>query len=153
MTLYDPALALEQVAAGLKQVALDPIPALNGYDYPPGTPILPAGIVMPPEINYRQTMRAGVITLEFEIHLLVTTAAGHEGSKSLWQYLNWGGPESLLALIDANPALGIVGVDGAPRVHAHVAAARPLGLDEMPPLESWAFGAAIAVPVHVTNKE
>ena len=117
---YNPDQGLEQVAAGLKRVALDPIPGLNGYDYPRSAPVLDAGMVVPPDINYREAMNVGVVSLDFEIWVLVGTSAGHEQQKSLWRYLNWGGPDSLLALLDANPSLGIVGADGTPRVDAHV---------------------------------
>jgi|SRR5687768_9023748 len=151
IVLYNPAEALEQVAAGLKRVAFDPITRLNGYDYPPGSPTFPAAIVAPPVIDYRQSMNLGVIALNFELVIIESSAAGHEQSKSLWQYLNWGGDNSILALIDATPSLGIVGADGEPRVHAHVASARALGLEELP--DAMAFGAALTTSVIVTNKE
>lgn len=153
MTLYNPEQALEQIAAGLKQVAFDPIPELNGYDFPTAAPQLPAAMVMPPPITYREAMRIGVVRLDFEIWLMVGSAAGHEQQKTLWPYLNWSGARSLLALLDANPSLGIVGADGLPRVDAHVMTSRPLGLDDMPPFESMVFGEALTVPVHVTNRK
>lgn len=149
--LYNPDEGLEQVAEGLKRVAFDAIPGLNGFDYPHSDPPLPAAIVVPPTIDYRGAMRVGTILLTFELHLYVGSSAGHEQQKSLWEYLNWGGPSSILALIDADPSLGIVGTDGEPRVHAHVSSARPLGLEELP--ASAAFGAALQTLVIVTNKE
>ena len=99
-------------------------------------------------------MNLGVIRLEFELHLIVGSSAGHQQQMSLWKYLNWAGPQSILALIDADPSLGIVGGDGEPRVDAHViGASRPLTLEELPSLETMTFGAAVPVTVLVTNKE
>jgi hypothetical protein len=150
---YNPDELLEQISERLKAVAFDPIPELTGFDYPPAVPILDAGVVMPPPIDYRVAMGLGVFQLMFELHLYVGSSAGHEQQKTLWKYLNPAGSRSILALIEANRSLGIVGSDGEPRVDAHVAAARPLGLDEMLPLDSFAFGTAFTVPVIVTNKE
>jgi hypothetical protein len=151
--LYNPNEGLEQICEGLRQVAFDPIAGLNGFDFPHGSPPLPAGIVVPPDIDYRLAMAKGVVGLNFELWVMVGSSAGHQQQKSLWRYLNWAGPQSIVALVDANRSLGIVGSDGAPRVEAHVARARRLTLDEMPPFESMAFGVAFETPVVVTNKE
>lgn len=150
---YNPEQGLQQVAAGLKRVAFDPIVTLNGFDYPVAAPPLDAGIVIPPEINYRVAMSVGVVQLDFELWIIVGSSAGHEQQKTLWPFLNWAGPKSILALIDADRSLGIVGADGQPRVNAHVASTRRITLDEMPPFETQTFGVAFEVPVTVTNRE
>lgn len=153
MTLYDPANLLQQIATALKQVALDPLgTTLNRFDYPHGAPPLPAGMVVTPEIDYRAAMAKGVFPLLYEIHLIGGVSAGHEQQKQLWDYLNPAGAKSIVALVDANPSLGIVGADSAPRVDAHVMRARRLTLDEMPPFETWVFGTALEVAVVVTNR-
>lgn len=153
MTAYDPAQAMDQITSGLVQVAFDPIAGLNGFPHPTASPPLPAGIVFPPEIDYRQAMSRGVIGLAFELWVMVGTSAGFDQQQSLWPYMNWAGSSSIVALIDANPSLGILGADDQPRVQAHVSTARRLTFEEMAYLETSGFGVAFETTVVVTNKE
>jgi len=141
--------ALEEVVAGLKTL-LDTIYGLEVYDHPAANLELPAAIIVPPEIDYRQAMRTGTIRLEFEIVVFVSAAAGHDSSKKLWPYIDWTGEKSILQAIEVDPTLGIVGADGQPRVDAHVYSERRLGFEELP---EGAFGVALQLPVIVTNKE
>ena len=143
VTLTDLAKAYEQLLKNLG--------GLNAFDHPVNAPPLPAAIVVPPPIDYRQAMRAGVITLPFRIVLLEGTSSGRDQQKNLWPYLDWAGSKSILAAFDADPSLGFVGVDGLPRVDAHVMSAEPLGLEDLP--EYAAIGYSLATPALVTNRE
>lgn len=132
---------LLDVAKGLRD-RLATIAGLNAYDHSAANPEFPAAVVIPPEIDYRLAMRVGALRLDFEVLLLVG-AAVHENQKALFEYLDWTGPRSVLRAIDAQPGLGLTGVD------AKALTARPLGLEEVNAYQ--AFGGSIAVVVAITN--
>lgn len=124
---------------------------LHVYPFALFTPPLPVAMVLVPPINYVEAMRRGVVTLEVDVDLFDGTSAGSEQQINLMPFLDWEGPRSIAAAIAADPSLGIVGSDGQPRVNAHVAASRPLGLEEMP--DYAAIGHRLTLPVVVTNRE
>lgn len=133
---------LADIVAGIK-TRLDTIDGLRVYDHVPADPNLPAAVIVPPEINYRETMRAGVIRLQFEIVLLTSSADHQRGQRKLFPYLDWGTPESILDAIDADRDLGLTNVDAA------ILNSRPLGLEEVAAFQ--AFGASFSLLVAFTN--
>lgn len=141
---------LAQISTAV-EARLKTIPALNTYRVPPAVPILDSAIVMPPAINYTATMKRGVFELPFKILVLVSAAAGHDGQEGLWPYLDWAGSKSIMQAFDTQPALGIVGADGTPRVDAKVINSEE---PELIQVETYqAFGAVINLRTAVTNKE
>lgn len=135
---------LEQIVAGIK-TRLQTIAALNVYDHPPAAPPFPCVFPIPPTIDYRLTMRTGVISLQFEITVMVGQSAGHEQQLSLYPYLDWQGDQSIFVALEADKTLGL-----GDKVSAAVnGPARPLGLEEVGAYE--AFGASIPFLVAITN--
>jgi hypothetical protein len=135
---------LEQIVGGIK-TALDRVPGLDTYDHPPAAPPYPCAFPIPPEINYRLTMRTGVISLQFEIIVMVGQAAGHEQQLSLFPYLDWQGERSVFLALEHDRTLGL-----GEQVSAAVNnPARSLGLEEIGAYQ--AFGAAIPFLVAITN--
>jgi hypothetical protein len=120
----------------------DVIPDLSVYDIPPGNPVCPAGIVIPPVIDYRQAMRVGVIRFDFEVVLLVSSAA-IEHQYSLFEYLDWQGRGSVFRAVEIDPTLGLENVD------CKAMGARPLGLEEVAAFN--AYGAAVQHVAAITN--
>lgn len=132
---------LDQICTGF-ETTLSTIGGLSVYDHSAGSVVFPALLVIPPAINYRETFGVGVVTLTFDLTLF-TGASWHENQKLLRQYLDWDGDNSVRRVIDANPSLGLSGVD------AHVMSSRPLGLEEIAGYD--AFGASLSSIVAVTK--
>lgn len=141
---------LEDVVTAIK-ARLQTINGLYVYDHMPAVPNLPAVIIVPPAIDYRAAMRAGVITLPFKLRLLGSTAAGHEAQKGLWRYLDWSGTYSIMQAFETVPTLGIVGADGQPRVDAKVFKSDEPELVQVETFQ--AFGVDLDLLAIVTNKE
>lgn len=131
---------LAEVGTGLQDCLAST--GLYAYDHSAANPLFPVGLVIPPEINYRETMGLGVVTLGFELVILVG-ASLHENQKQLFDYLDWVGDHSVLAAVAANRTLGLTGVD------AVVMSSRPLGLEEVGGYQS--FGAALVTAVTIKN--
>jgi len=120
---------------------LETIGGLKGYDYAAAAEF-PSVTVMPPDINYRETMGRGCIGLNLEL-LLFVSAADAMKVKDLYPYMDWEGDQSIVKLIDDDIDLGF------DDLNCHVVAARPLGLEEVA-LYS-AYGAAFTVQLYATN--
>lgn len=127
------------------EARLATIPDLNHYNHPPAAPNFPCAFVMPPPVSYRLTMRAGVISLQFEIVVMEGTSAGHEQQVRLYEFLDWAGDNSIFQALEADKTLGL-----GDQVSAAVNGdSRPLGLEEIGGYE--AFGATIPFLVAITN--
>jgi len=135
---------LTEIVAGIKGRLEQTGGSLNVFDYPPAAPPTPCAFIMPPVIDYRLTMRAGVMQLDFEIVVMVGTSAGHEQQKQLFDYLDWSGTASVFVALGADPTLGLANVDAKV-----VGPTRPLGLEEIGGYE--AFGVTIPLRVAFTN--
>jgi len=136
--------SLSDIIGGLA-TQLDQLdPKLNVYPRPPGVWEAPAAFVVPPVIDYRQAMRAGVIKFEFDVVFLVA-AFDADYQDDLIEYLDWQGPKSLRVRLDANRTLGLTDVDCV------AMSARPLGLDEVAGYEGW--GGAVQCLAAFTNHE
>ncbi len=133
----------EVVEAITRVIAVDD--QLNVFPYPPSAPPMPCAFPVPPPINYRETMRRGVIRLQFEIIVMSSPAPGAEGQVDLYPYLDWTGPKSLILALEDDQTLGL-GDKVSSAVNAET---RPLGLEEIAAYE--AFGVAIPFLVVVTN--
>lgn len=127
------------------EARLATIPDLNAYNHPPAAPSFPCAFPTPPPINYRETMGAGVITLQFEIVVMDGTSAGHEQQVNLFDFLDWAGESSIFATLGADKTLGL----GAKVDSAVTGVTRPLGLVEIG--DSEAFGVVIPFLVVITN--
>lgn len=137
-------MTLRQIVAGIDE-RLATIPDLNHYDRPPNAATFPCAFPVPPPINYRETMRSGVITLHFEVVAMDSTAPGDEGQLNLYDLLDWDGPKSIFQALEADKHLGL-----GDKVNAVVSdVTRPLGLDEIGGYE--AYGCAIPYVVVITN--
>lgn len=135
---------LLQVVDGIEG-RLATVPDLNHYNHPPASPDFPCAFPVPPTVNYRETMRAGVITLQFEIVVMEGTAAGHEQQLYLFDFLDWAGDRSIFQALEADGTLGLgEKVNGAVN-----GPARSLGLEEVAAYQ--AFGASIPFLVVITN--
>lgn len=134
---------LRQVVEGIKD-RLGTIDGLYAYDHPPAVANFPLAFPAPPPINYRETMRAGVITLRFDIALMEATSAGHEQQLNLYDFLDWAGDSSIFQAFEADRTLGFVNVDAVV-----VDVTTPLGLVEIGGYE--AFGVTIPLMVTITN--
>ena len=135
---------LRQIVDGIK-VRLDTITDLYTYDHVPAVANFPCAFPAPPPINYRETMGAGVISMQFEIVVMDGTSAGHEQQLNLYDFLDWAGDHSIFQALEADKTLGL-----GSKVNAVVnGETRPLGLDEIGSYE--AFGVAIPFAVVVTN--
>lgn len=135
---------LRQVVNGIDN-RLATIGDLNHYPTPPGAPTFPCAFPMLLPINYRETFRAGVITLTFEIVAMDSTAPGDEGQLNLYDLLEWAGDTSIFAALEADKTLGL-----GDKVNAVVnGVTRPLGVDEVGGYE--AYGHSIPYVVTITN--
>ena len=139
--------SLEQVVAGIK-TRLETVDSevLAVFDHAAADPSeYPCVMILPPTVDYRQTMRAGIIKLEFRLIVLASSAAGYdEAQASLWPYLDWAGGQSIFGALEADHTLGLTGVDALVS-----GPSEPLGLEEIAATET--FGASIPFTVHVTR--
>lgn len=139
--------SLEQIIAGHvdRLETIDP-EVLNVLDHVAAEPPYPAVMILPPVIDYRLTMRAGVITIKVELFIAQSWSAGFdEAQAALWPYLDWDGDRSIFQALDADPTLG-----GLPGVDAHILEpSRPLGLEEI--AATQAFGAVLTSTTVLTR--
>lgn len=134
-TLVDYLEALEAALSSIEETAVWRwVPTLV-VDYP-------SLVIMPPSIDYRQAMGAGVLRFDHEI-VLLGTAFEDEQQLDLAPYLDVSGTRSVLAAVAADRTLGLADVDCV------VMAARPLGLEEVGAYRAW--GAAFQVLGALTN--
>ena len=118
------------------------IEGLEVYGHVPGTAEFPAAFVMPPPIDYRQAMGAGVVRMDFEVVVLVGAfESAHQ--TNLFPYLDVTGSWSVLAAVDADRTLGLTDVDCV------VLSSRPLGLEEISAYRAW--GVSFQLLVAFTN--
>lgn len=132
---------LAAIVAALK-TQIDTIDGLKVWDYVPDSSMFPGAIVVPPDIDYRQTFALGYTKLELEVVVLVATASDRM-QKDLFAYLDWSGASSIAAVVDANKTLGLTGVD------AVAMSSRPLGLEEIASYN--AYGAAVRFQIGCTT--
>lgn len=135
---------LRQIAGGI-DARLATIPGLNHYPAPPAAPNFPCAFPVPPPINYRNTMRAGVITLRFDVVVMESIASWEDGQLRLLDLLDWAGDSSIFLALSADKTLGL----GSQVDAAVVDETRPLGLEDVAGYE--AFGHAMPLLVAITN--
>lgn len=124
---------LVDIVAALK-TTLEQIDGLHVDDFVPGTANFPAAFVVPPEIDYQRAMRHGYIALELEVVVLVASSVARQ-QKDLFDYLDWSGTKSIVAIVDADKTLGLTGIN------AVAMSSRPLAAEEIASYQAW--GAAV----------
>lgn len=99
---------LEQVADAIRDT-LAAVDGLSVFDAPPESLHPPAAVVMPPDIDYRQSFGSGGVG-RAEIEVLVLTAPAGSFTDAafrlLWPYMDASGTKSIFALIEADQTLG-----------------------------------------------
>jgi hypothetical protein len=87
---------------------LDNITGLNAYATAPGTPNLPAAIVLPgsPPIVYDEVMSRGADRYNFDVLVLVNASATQLAQDKLDAYLAGTGDTSIKTVIEADERLG-----------------------------------------------
>jgi hypothetical protein len=131
---------LVDIIAGLEQ-QLRSIAGLRVFDHVPGTAEYPAAFILPPAIDYRQTMQRGVIRLELEVVILVSSVVDRQAI-SLFPYIDDDGPQSIVAAVDNDKTLGLA------NINAVAMDCRQLGFEEV--AGYGAYGAAVRFLIHNT---
>lgn len=92
------------IREGLR-VRLATITGLTGYAKPKGTPVLPAGLVLPRQIAFDETMGRGSDLLNFEVLILVSLVTADMAAEDLDPYLAGSGSQSVKEAIEADATL------------------------------------------------
>lgn len=129
---------LKQVAEALRD-RLRTIPGIEGYEFSPGNSQYPVAFVGPPTIEYERLDLTGIDGV-FPLYVFVSSADDLR-QIDLFDYMRTDGAKSVPAVIQSDPNLGFTDV------HAFVANARPLGLDEI--AGYGAYGVVFDVPVRI----
>lgn len=82
------------------------ISGLNAYAKPVGTPVLPAAIVVPGQIEFDETMGRGVDRVTYDVLVLVAMPLADMAAEDLDPYLAGSGASSIKAAIEGDGTLG-----------------------------------------------
>jgi hypothetical protein len=96
---------------------LDGIADLNVYPRVADAVNLPAVIVVPAS-SRRETMQRGVVVHMFDLYVLASSGELTVGQVSLDELIDWAGPNSIPAALDANKTLGVTTSGGQPDADA-----------------------------------
>lgn len=96
--------SLASIRTGLK-TRLATITGINAYDVAPGTPNLPAAMVLPGSIEFDESMGRGSDLLTFEVRLLVAESTMELSQTQLDAYLAGSGASSVKAAIEGDATL------------------------------------------------
>jgi hypothetical protein len=101
---------LAEVAVAVQE-ALQVIPDFAVFDVPPESGHPPFAVVMPPDINYRQTFGAnGLNRAELEVYVLTAPAGAFTDAavRDLWGYADRTGDKSVFAALNDQTLGGVV---------------------------------------------
>src|SRR4249919_913747 len=120
---------LVDIIGGLEQ-QLKSIDGLRVHDFVPGNTEYPAAFILPPDVDYRRAFTMGFISLELEVVVLVAAVADRM-QKDLFGYLDWAGPQSVVAAVNNDKTLGLTGIN------AVAMSCRQLALEEVAGYQAW----------------
>lgn len=108
---------LKQVRAGFKTTLEANItsPNILAYSRVPASPIVPCVVVMPAATEYLVTMNRGGDMWDFDLHVLTPSGDDDVAQDLLDEYIAPTGTRSIPAIIHANQALGLSGVQAVVR--------------------------------------
>lgn len=124
---------------------------LTAYPRVPGSPNLPALVVLPADADFNRAMGRGLTTVNFRLILLVSLRDFDLGQNELDDYVADAGPKSIREIIWNRRDLGLRDGAGNPEVDAHVSGMSNYG-GQFDTVGIDHLGAELALVVHTDGR-